>query len=52
MGRQNQTKRFNKNIKQKILHKFQQYETKRSFGESTYTCKASIVEVERIKAIY
>ena len=30
----------------KYTFDFQQYETIRSFGESIYTCKASIVEAE------
>ena len=33
-------------MKQKNIYDFQQYETIRSFGESIYTQKASIVEVE------
>ena len=45
MGRENEMKMF-KIWSKKYTYDFQQYETVRSFGESIYTHKASIVEAE------
>ena len=36
----------------KYLHDFQQHKTIRSFGDSIYTRKASLVEAEEGEAIY
>ena len=36
----------------KYKYNFQQYETTRSFGESTYAGKITTDETEEIKAIY